>query len=273
MSFGPATTEKIAEVVDACERRGRDSIILLSGVTGTGKTFVALAAAQEYAGHPLFVREIQFHQGYTYEDFIEGLKPTRRWFEPRAGIFSEWNEAALRDLGNKYVLLIEEFSRANISAVLGELMTYIEYRDRMFEMPVARRRIRVAPNLTLIATMNPRDRSALEIDDALLRRVFIVNCPPSTAQLVEMLQSSLPTDTPGRAEIIERLVRLFDECQRRHPETYEELMPFGHGMFAGIRSADDLQRLWRGRIRHLLRRPQIAEHPFAQDIEELYPWR
>jgi 5-methylcytosine-specific restriction protein B len=88
------------------------------------------------------------------------------------------------------VLLIEELTRANLAAVLGELLTFIEYRDRPFLTIYSRRPCTVAPNLTILATYNPTDRSALELDAALIRRLRIVDCLPSSDQLGEMLASS-----------------------------------------------------------------------------------
>lgn len=261
------TADKIAEIAAACDLHGERAIVVLSGVAATGKTFLGLAAAHRHSGHPYFVKQIQFHQSYTYEDFIEGLHPTvDGGFKPREGVFLEWNNHALRDPANRYVLLIEEFTRANISAVLGELMTFIEYRNRFFETPLTRRRVRVAPNLTLVATMNPQDRSALEIDDALIRRLRIVECPPSVEQLREMMSGADPGIADG-------LAKLFETCRDRHPDTFADAMPFGHGVFAGIRTSQQLTGLWQQQLRYLLRRnPQVAPHPFAKDIEELYPW-
>ena len=262
------TQSKIEQIVRACERHGSQDIILLSGVAATGKTFLGLAAAQRYSGHPYFVKQIQFHQSYSYEDFIEGLHPTAGGgFEPRSGVFMQWNDQALRDPDNRYVLLIEEFTRANISAVIGELMTFIEYRDRVFETPLTRRRVKVARNLTILATMNPQDRSALEVDDALIRRLRIIECPPSVEQLNQML-NGVPHN------IHEGLTKIFDTCRERHQETFSDLMPFGHGIFSGVSCESDLVDLWQSQIRYLLRRnPQVAPHPFAKDIEELYLWK
>lgn len=276
MAFGPQALAKIDEIATACARHGETSIVALSGVAGTGKTLLGLAAAQKHTRHPLFVKQIQFHQSYSYEDFIEGLRPNSAGgFEPRAGLFLQWNDAASMDPSNSYVLLIEEFTRANIQSVIGELMTYLEHRDRIFETPISGRRIKVAKNLTILATLNPRDRTAVELDDALLRRLRILDCPPSTEQLTEMLETSIVggPSSPAYQAIQTRLVRLFDECRRRHPETFDHQMPFGHGMFAGITSEADLRDLWKERIRYLLVRPHTPPHPFYKDIAELYPWR
>lgn len=262
------TDSKITQIMRACERYGSKDIVVLSGVAATGKTHLALAAAQRYTGHPYFVKLIQFHQSFSYEDFIEGLHPTiEGGFAPRSGVFLQWNDQAIRDPENRYVLLIEEFTRANIAAVIGELMTFVEYRDRVFETPVTRRRIKIAKNLTILATMNPQDRSALEVDDALIRRLRLVECPPSTQQLKEMLDG-VPQ------QIVDGLVSLFENCRSRHAETFGDLMPFGHGLFKGVSTEADLVDLWQTQVRYLLRRnPQVAPHPYAQDIEELYPWK
>ena len=249
---------------------------LFPGSPGTGKTLLALAAAQQYTGHPLFVKQIQFHQSYSYEDFIEGIRPTSSGgFEARPGLFLQWNEAASVDPANRYVLLIEEFTRANIQGVMGELMTYLEHRDRVFETPISGRRVKVARNLVTLVTMNPRDRTAIEIDDALVRRLRIIECPPSVEQLTEMLQDSIPggVDSAAYQTIQPPLVWLFDECRRRHSETFLQQMPFGHGMFSKVSSEDDLRALWNQRIKHLLVRPHTPPHPFHRDIVELYPWR
>jgi 5-methylcytosine-specific restriction protein B len=127
----------------------------------------------------------------------------------------------------------------------------------------------VANNLTLIATFNPTDRSALELDTALIRRLRIIRCPPSTDQLREMLKGrKLP------AKVVDKLSEIFEACQKRFGDQYEHLMPFGHGIFADVENEQpELNRLWVERIQHLLRRPLIEPHPFSEEIEGRYPWR
>jgi 5-methylcytosine-specific restriction protein B len=267
-SYGAATDAKILEVVQACLRYGGSSIVALAGVPGTGKSYVGRIAAQRVAGDPLRVRELQFHPSTTYEEFVEGLRiDASGAIVKEPGLFLEWNDLANDNPDLTWVLLIEELSRANVSAVLGELLTFVEDRTRAFTSIYSRRPIMVAPNLVFLATYNPTDRSALDIDNALLRRLRIINFPPDTGQLEEMLAAKL------NANALSRLVRLFSEVEIAHRIDYEYLMPFGHGIFAEVQHEQpDLNELWFERIRHMLRRPLVQPHPFAKSIEAVYPW-
>lgn len=270
-NYGEATERKIAEVVAACERYGMASIIALAGVPGTGKSFIASIAAQRLTNEPLMVREIQFHQSFSYEEFIEGLRiDDTSGVNVVPGVFQEWNERAQEDDENRYVLLVEELTRANLPAVLGELMTYLEHRDRPFMALYSRKPVRVAPNLVLLATYNPSDRTALDLDAALIRRLRIIHCPPSVGQLTEMLANREAL----APEVVERLKNIFRTCEKQFPQEYEHLMPFGHGVFSDLQTeVPDLHRLWHERIRYLLRRPLLEPHPFTDVIEKAYPWR
>jgi 5-methylcytosine-specific restriction protein B len=268
--YGPATEQKIKEVIDACERSGQRSIIALAGVPGTGKTFMASIAAQRFTDEPTLVREVQFHQSFSYEEFIEGMRIDNSGaVTVKPGVFLEWNDRAADDPDRRYVLLVEELTRANLSAVLGELMTYIEHRERPFLTIYSRRPVRVADNLTVLATYNPTDRSAIEIDGALLRRLRIIDFPPSTEQLSEMLTKNKVSE-----KVIGQLQKIFTDCQAKFSKHYEHLMPFGHGIFADIQQqTPDLHRLWIERIRHILRRPLMEPHMFTDVIEQAYPWK
>jgi hypothetical protein len=272
---GEATDSLIQSVVDASSSYGQRSIIALAGVPGTGKSYIAQIAAQRIASDPLMVTEIQFHPSYSYEEFIEGFRasPTGG-FTVTPGTFLEVNYRANNDRDNTYVLLIEEFTRSNLPGVLGELLTYIEYRDKPFRPMYSKAPTMIAPNLCILATFNPRDRSALEMDDALFRRLRILDFPPSTVQLREMLKGR---DLPAR--VVAALCALFDACKEKcvsenRPEDYTRLMPFGHGVFADIvREKPDLHHLWAQRLLHLIKPPGRQPHPFYDVIASHYPWR
>lgn len=268
IDYGPATERQIANVVNACEKYGKSSIIALSGVPATGKSFIAAIAAQRHAAEPTRVREVQFHPSFSYEEFVEGLRiETGGSVAATAGVFLEWNELATEDGEQRYVLLVEELTRANLSSVLGELLTYVEHRDRQFYTMFSRRAVRVAPNLTILATFNPVDRSAIDIDDALLRRLRIIDFPPDVDQLTEMLAGNgLP------AHVIDPLARVFSDCRDAFPDEFATLMPFGHGVFAEVREEEDLAPLWHQRLRRMLFRPLLDPHAFADVIVAAYPW-
>lgn len=270
MAAAPGATEaKAAEVVNACNLYGDSSVIALAGVPGTGKSHIALIAAQTVASDPLMVHETQFHPSVTYDTFIEGMRIEASGASvARPGVFLEWNDQALRDPENTYVLLIEELTRADVSAVLGDLLTYLEYRDRDFTTLYAGRPVRVARNLRIIATYNPTDRSALSIDQALLRRLRVISFPPDTDQLREMLRNR-----PISSKAVARLAALFDTCRREFPNDYEDAMPFGHGVFSEVRDErPDLHDLWKERLVRMLERPMLQPHPFADVIRAAYPW-
>lgn len=267
--YGPATERQIEEVLAACAKYGGTSIIALAGVPATGKSYIASIAAQRHAGEPTRVREIQFHPSFTYEEFVEGLRIGKGGaVEAAPGVLLEWNELANDDGELQYVILIEEFTRANLSAVLGELLTYVEHRERQFLTLFSRRAVRVAPNLTILATYNPVDRSAIDIDDALLRRIRIIDFPPDVDQLDEMLaRNGLPP------AVTYELRKIFSECAAAFPDDFNWLMPFGHGVFAEVRDEADLAPLWHQRIQRMLYRPLLDPHSFAEVIRNAYPWR
>lgn len=268
--YGEATEKRIAQVVNACLRYGGSSIVALAGVPGTGKSYIGRIAAQRLAEDPLRVREIQFHPSTTYEEFVEGLRiDSSGAITVMPGLFSEWNDMALDDPSLRWVLLIEELTRANISSVLGELMTFVEDRSRPFTSIYSRRPISVAPNLVILATYNPTDRSALEVDSALLRRLRVLQFSPDEEQLAEMMSAIGMSDA-----VTTRLQGIFAAARERHAEDYEFNMPFGHGIFAEVRNEQpDLYELWESRIRHMLARPLVPPHPFFDVIRDAYPWR
>jgi 5-methylcytosine-specific restriction enzyme B len=233
---------------------------------------VARIAAKAHASAGC-LREIQFSPGYTYEEFIEGPRfGDALKVETVPGAFLELNTRALDAPDKQFVLLIEEFSRADLPKVLGELLTYIEYRgdDDTFTTMYSRdHETRVAPNLAVLATYNPTDRSAVTVDAAIIRRLRILNFPPDTDLLREILQ-----DNGIDAQVIAQLVAMFEACKAMTtPERFDDEMPFGHAVFSTVESEEDLYELWEQELRPLLLRPRTPPHPLYETIRESYPWR
>jgi hypothetical protein len=266
------TTEKeaakVREIQAAVERYGRSKIIALAGIPGTGKSHLAKLVALALTEHdPYRFAEIQFHESTSYDDFMEGFvpRPGGQGFELMPKTFRLINDRAHLDTAERrYVLLIEEFTRANVHSVLGELITYIEHRNRPFRLPLSQKEERIAPNLVILATMNPRDKSALVLDQAILRRLHQIDIPPSVEGLRMVLRDN------------------DDEAARMEVETYDRLeawfvahltvLPFGHAVFAGAGNGADLHELWRGTLRHFLLDSAGEIREAYRPLASAFPW-
>ena len=134
-----------------------------------------------------FIKILQFHPSYTYEDFVRGIvaKPNEDaegiLYEAENKILAKLSEDAQNDIENNYVLIIDEINRANLSSVLGELIYVLEYRgeevESMYEVDGSQKLI-LPPNLYIIGTMNTADRSVGHIDYAIRRRFAFVEVLP-----------------------------------------------------------------------------------------------
>ena len=106
--------------------------IILQGAPGVGKTFTAKRLAYSIIGskNPERVQMIQFHQSYSYEDFIEGYRPTENGFTIKKGSFYKFCKLAEEDDENDYFFIIDEINRGNLSKIFGELFMLIE-KDKL----------------------------------------------------------------------------------------------------------------------------------------------
>src|SRR4029450_1098632 len=135
------------------------------------------SAAPQLAPHPPGspdrVSFVQFHPSFSYEDFIEGLRPSEAAeglnYEVRPGLFKEFcRRAAGSD--DTFVYVIDEINRADLGSVLGELLMLLEYRGQTIRLPYSQKPFSVPHNIILLATMNTADRSLALVDYALRRR-------------------------------------------------------------------------------------------------------
>jgi hypothetical protein len=177
------------------EAIGRKGQLIFYGPPGTGKTFLAEQLAAHLVGGGRGLQQlIQFHPAYSYEDFVQGLRPTVRddgglRYELVPGHFRRFCEQAARlDEADICVLIIDEINRANLASVFGELMYLLEYRERAIPLAVGERPFHIPRNVRIIGTMNTADRSIALVDHALRRRFAFVHLPPLYDSLVHYHQ-------------------------------------------------------------------------------------
>lgn len=179
--------------------------IILQGAPGVGKTFAAKRLAYAMLGQKddHRIEFVQFHQNYSYEDFVMGYKPVEDGFELQYGIFFRFCQKAASRPDKEFFFIIDEINRGNMSKIFGELLMLIEkdYRGHKITLAYNGMQFAVPANLYIIGMMNTADRSLAMIDYALRRRFSFVEMEPGF-------------DSAG-----------FIEYQRRfNDETFDELL-------------------------------------------------
>jgi AAA domain (dynein-related subfamily) len=194
---------------------------------------------------PSFIRR------FRYEDFIEGLRPTvgesgSVSYAVRPGVFREFCRRAAQS-GGTFVFVIDEINRAELGAVLGELMMLLEYRDRSVTLPYSQEPFSVPGNVVVLATMNTADRSLALVDFALRRRFHAIAMRPDPAVLSRFLED--------RGEDNDVVMRFFELVQTRVADA--NFAP-GHSYWMGDDlTAEGLYRVWRYELQ-----PYLAEYWF-----------
>ena len=157
--------------------------IILQGAPGVGKTYAAKRLAYSMMGvkDASRVMLVQFHQSYSYEDFIEGYRPSGAVFELVKGAFYSFCKKAAEDEENDYFFIIDEINRGNLSKIFGELFMLIESDKRGSELQLlySRELFYVPRNVHIIGMMNTADRSLAMLDYALRRRFAFVELSPA----------------------------------------------------------------------------------------------
>ena len=191
--------------------------IILQGAPGVGKTFAARRLAWSLLGKKddSRIEFVQFHQNYSYEDFMMGYKPVEDGFELKYGIFYRFCQKAANQPDKDFFFIIDEINRGNMSKIFGELLMLIEqdYRGTKATLAYNGLSFSVPKNLYIIGMMNTADRSLAMIDYALRRRFSFFEMEPGfDSEGFIQYQNSLNNDTLN--ELISKVKDLNEEIAR-----------------------------------------------------------
>lgn len=258
--------------------------LILSGPPGTGKSWLALRLAWIKLGNrgpDSRLMTLQFHQSYSYEEFVRGWRPGKEGFELKDGPFLDFCAAARKDDGRPYVIFIDEINRGDPSRVFGELLSLLEKDKRRPECAV-RLSLRkpdekpffVPTNLYLIGTMNSADRSLAVVDYALRRRFAFLPLEPA-------FDSSAFSDYMGDKAKVgmdqDLLTRIVEGMGKLNAEIAKDrnLGPgyrIGHSFFSSIDDDTKLDNEWYEYIVESQILPTLEEYWFDQPAK-VSEWR
>lgn len=210
--------------------------VILQGAPGVGKTYAAKRLAYSMMGvkDQERVAMVQFHQSYSYEDFIMGFRPCSNGFELRQGAFYTFCKKAQDDPDNEYFFIIDEINRGNLSKIFGELFMLIESDKRGgmgLQLLYADERFSVLANVLIIGMMNTADRSLAMMDYALRRRFAFFDMAPGFAtEGFRSYQESLHSDRFDRLiACVESLNQAISE-----DESLGDGFRIGHSSFCNL---------------------------------------
>ncbi len=217
--------------------------IILQGSAGVGKTFIAKKIAQalqeDYSEEN--IEMIQFHQSYSYEDFIQGYRPNKDSFELKNGIFYEVCERAKKDTSIPYFLIIDEINRGNLSKIFGELMMLIEADKRGEKNKIklaysSNEYFFIPDNLYIIGTMNTADRSLTIVDYALRRRFAFIKMRPKFNEQFHAFLSKKGLSKDIISSITNKMTTLNDIINS--DESLGDGFEIGHSYFCSYKSGE-----------------------------------
>ncbi|MBR0157440.1 MAG: EVE domain-containing protein [Clostridia bacterium] len=245
--------------------------VILQGAPGVGKTFTAKRLAYAMMGEKdeSRIELVQFHQNYSYEDFIQGYRPDGEGFKLTDGIFYRFCQRAANDPGHEYFFIIDEINRGNMSKIFGELLMLIEndYRGIKATLAYSGLPFSVPKNLYLIGMMNTADRSLAMIDYALRRRFSFFEIEPGfTSEGFTNYQNSFASET------FDALIEKVRQLNKAIAEdgALGKGFRIGHSYFCG-RKPDGNENEWLRSVVEFEIMPMLGEYWF-DDPEKVDKW-
>ncbi len=239
--------------------------IILQGAPGVGKTFAAKRLAYSIMGakDDDRIAFVQFHQNYSYEDFMMGYKPVEDGFELKYGIFYNFCQKAANRPDKDHFFIIDEINRGNISKIFGELLMLIEadYRDKEVTLAYNGLGFSVPKRLHMIGMMNTADRSLDMIDYALRRRFSFFDMEPGfDSEGFINYQKGFADDTFNT--LIERIKDLNREITQ--DKSLGKGFCIGHSYFC---NADECTEEWMKDVVDFDILPMLSEYWFDEDAK------
>lgn len=236
--------------------------VILQGAPGVGKTYAAKRLAYSIMGEKdeNRIKFVQFHQSYSYEDFIQGYRPRDNGFDLKNGVFYDFCHKAENDIDRPYFFIIDEINRGNLSKILGELMMLIEkdHRGERLNLLYLNEEFCVPKNIRIIGMMNTADRSLAMMDYALRRRFAFYSFEPAfkNPKFIDYQESK---KNKKFSNLIDAVEKLNEEIA--NDDNLGKGFEIGHSYFC---TDEDITDEWLNNVIEYEIKPLISEYWFDE---------
>ena len=246
--------------------------VILFGPPGTSKTHFAKAFADYFLQGAGEYQHVQFHPSYSYEDFVEGYRPSEGKatspFEKRSGVFKDFCTKARARQNERFFFVIDEINRGNLPQIFGELFSLLEYRDDEVTLPYSKSPFSIPSNVYIVGTMNTADRSIALVDFALRRRFEFFDFGPDREALAAYLKAN------GCRESIGNVLTLFKRLNDRVEQELGKHYLVGHTFFMKPNlDYGEIEEIWQFSIIPLLEEYFFENRDAVKEFDLASMWQ